>query len=104
MGTKVEEEITYEIQEGDLDLDYSWGVTVFNNDYTPFDFVVIALLKSCDFDMETAIYKTMQIHHEGESLVKTGLAQEDAIRIATMIENITSNGGQFKPAVAIATK
>jgi ATP-dependent Clp protease adaptor protein ClpS len=55
--------------------DSTWSVLLLNDDYTPMDFVVDAIEKFFDMDIESARRLMLRVHNEG--IAECGTYQEE---------------------------
>lgn len=72
-----------------------WKVVIFNDDYTPYDLVVLAIQKGAGLSEEVAEMIAKEAHKTDAALVKRGLSEEKAEKIAETIIQITTYGGSF---------
>lgn len=79
-----------------------WKVIIHNNDYTPFDLVIIGLITIFDKTMDQAKAHAMETHKTGSSVVATGLTQEDAVVNAGKFRIFTKDFGRLPPCLATA--
>jgi ATP-dependent Clp protease adaptor protein ClpS len=73
--------------------DRGWKVLLHNDDVTPFDVVIFALQKAAGLSLEVAEMVAQEAHHTGTAVVRRGLAQEDAERIAGRLVALTTIDG-----------
>ena len=103
MSTATEEYVEEFVEtKDDISTSNGWKVIIHNNDYTPFDLVILGLISIFDLSAEEAEKKAMETHHEGSAVVKTGLTQEDAVCKAGEFRILTKDFGRLKPCLATA--
>ncbi len=73
--------------------DRGWKVLLHNDDVTPFDVVIFALQKAAGLSLEVAEMVAQEAHRTGTAVVRRGLAQEDAERIADRLVALTTIDG-----------
>jgi len=61
-------------------------IIIFNDDVNTFDFVIDALIKTCDHSLEQAEQCTMIIHYNGKCGVKTGSVKDLKPRCSRLLE------------------
>jgi len=61
-------------------------IIIFNDDVNTFDFVIDALIKTCDHTLEQAEQCTMIIHYNGKCGVKTGSIKDLKPRYNKLLE------------------
>lgn len=78
----------------DLTLARTWSLIAHNDDVTPFDLVILALMM-IGLPQDDAVNKTIQIHKEGSSVVKSGMSKDEATQAYNIVKDITKGGGRF---------
>ena len=61
-------------------------IIIHNDDVNTFDFVIEALIKTCDHSLEQAEQCTMIIHYNGKCGVKTGSMKDLKPRCSSLLE------------------
>ena len=74
-----------------------YSVILENNDYTPFDVIIITLMKVLDFSKEVAISCAKHIHEEGHAVVVSNISKNKAQKILDDIVEYTKAGGRYPP-------
>lgn len=69
-------EKTKEIIEDAIIDDSFYDVIMFNDDVTPFEYVIAVLIKIFSYDFEKALKTTMYINDHGQAVVATFSMQE----------------------------
>ncbi len=73
--------------------DRGWKVILFNDDVTPLQLVVLALQQVAGLSLEVADMVAAEAHEHGQAVVRRGLLQEDAERIALRLHEFTCMEG-----------
>jgi ATP-dependent Clp protease adapter protein ClpS len=79
MPATITEPLLHTEHERDLGGDRGWKVILFNDDVTPQDVVVYALQRAAALSLEMAEMVVLEVEREGESVVRRGLTEEDAL-------------------------
>ena len=74
-------------QDLDLDLDRPWNVILYNDDWHPFDQVVLQVQKATGYCLEKAEHITYEAHTTGRAVAYTG-ARPECQRVATVLREI----------------
>lgn len=72
----------------------TWSLICMNDEVHPFDLVILGLLR-IKLTQDDAIAKTLEIHHEGSAVVKSGLTKDDALIDRHIIVDTTKAGQRF---------
>lgn len=72
-----------------------WKIVIFNDDFTPYDVVVLALQLGANLSEEIAEMVCKEAHNSGSAVAKSGLEQEDAEKRVEVIIDVTKFGGRF---------
>ena len=84
--------------------DKGWKIVIFNDDFTPYDVVVMAIQKGANLSEEIAEMICKEAHTNGSAVVRNGLSQEDAERRVEIIVDFTKLGGLFQGVKCEAQK
>ncbi len=76
--------------------DKGWKIVIFNDDYTPYNVVVLALQLVLTLSDEIAEMVCKEAHSSGSAVAKSNLEEEQAGLMAEKIVNITKCGGRFQ--------
>ncbi|MCK5781971.1 MAG: ATP-dependent Clp protease adaptor ClpS, partial [Flavobacteriales bacterium] len=79
-------EKTKEKVEVKTDLRNKHQIIIFNDDVNTFDFVIDALINTCEHSLEQAEQCTMIIHYNGKCGVKTGSMKDLKPRYSKLLE------------------
>jgi len=79
-------EKTKEKLEVKADVRNNHQIIIFNDDVNTFDFVIEALIKTCEHSLEQAEQCTMIIHYNGKCGVKTGSMKDLKPRCSKLLE------------------
>jgi ATP-dependent Clp protease adaptor protein ClpS len=79
-------EKTKEKLEVKTDVRNNHQIIIFNDDVNTFDFVIEALIKTCEHTLEQAEQCTMIIHYNGKCGVKTGSMKDLKPRCSKLLE------------------
>ncbi len=75
--------------------DKGWKIVIFNDDYTPYDVVVLALQMVLTLSDEIAEMVCKEAHSSGSAVAKSNLEEEQANLMVEKIVSITKFGGRF---------
>lgn len=81
-----------------------WRVVIFNNDYSPYDVIVLSIQKGAGLSEEVAEMIAKEAHLNDSAIVKRGLSQDKAEAIAETVTQISALGGRFEPVTCEAQK
>jgi len=79
-------EKTKEKLEVKTDVRNNHQIIIFNDEVNTFDFVIEALIKTCEHSLEQAEQCTMIIHYNGKCGVKTGSMKDLKPRCSKLLE------------------
>lgn len=74
--------------------DSEYQVILFNDDFTPFEYVIIVLMQIFEYSPEEAINITMRIHTSGQGVVAT-TSMEEAYKKVDAVEVMNNEFGQL---------
>ena len=75
--------------EEKTDISPGYKVVIFNDDYTPYNLVVLALQIAAGLSDEVAAMVAKEAHESDCAVVKSGLTEEEADLMAAKIIHIT---------------
>lgn len=70
--TLIEEKISQSLLDSINSVDDGYSIIVFNNDFTPFEIVLMILCKAVPLNENEAFQKTYEIHEKGSACVYSG--------------------------------
>lgn len=71
MSTILDEPVVEEVTDTNQRICPRWNVLFLNDDYHSFGFVIFVLCEVFRKNFEDALQLTIEIHHEGQSIVET---------------------------------
>jgi ATP-dependent Clp protease adapter protein ClpS len=77
------------VQSGSTTLERGWRVLLHNDDVTPFDLVILGLMKACGLSEEVAEMIAVEAHEQGVAVARSGLSQDDAEAMCQRLKALT---------------
>ncbi|MBI1819318.1 MAG: ATP-dependent Clp protease adaptor ClpS [Nitrospirae bacterium] len=81
-GTLLAEEIDSEIQT-----DLPWNVILYNDDWHPFDEVILQVQKATGVSLEKSVEIVLEAHNKGRAVCYSG-SLEECLRVANILKEI----------------
>ncbi len=81
-GTLLAEEIDSEIQT-----DLPWNVILYNDDWHPFDEVILQVQKATGMSLEKSVAIVLEAHNKGRAVCYSG-SLEECSRVANILKEI----------------